>query len=379
MSYYQTPLKTVSLNSQPNYTYLTPACDQAELPESASMKPQLNIFGLLCYTLGWISGLIMLGIRHRDSLVRFHAWQSLITFGLATIPLVVMNLLTVTSPVLYWFLIIFYWLIIAVTLYIWILLMIKAYQGQAYQLSFAGVIASRLSKEGNRSAFVDTKARYLSWEDNIGIKGVIATEPERKALHYNENSRGMLTEMITSIATLCQTRDPYTASHQQRVAHLACAIARKMGFSTDRIEGIRIMGIVHDIGKIAVPAEILSKPGRLNNYEFGLIKTHPQVAYDIVKGMEFPWPVAQAIFQHHERMDGSGYPSGLAGEEVIWEARILAIADTVEAMASHRPYRPAMGIDKALSEISQNRGILYDAAVVDACLGLFARKEFAFL
>jgi PAS domain S-box-containing protein len=184
---------------------------------------------------------------------------------------------------------------------------------------------------------------------------------------------------IHALASAVEMRDPYTAGHQRRVTQLACAIAQEMGLPEEQIEGIHMAGQIHDIGKINVPAEILSKPGTLNGLEFGLIKTHPLVGHDILNGsLEFPWPVAQIVLQHHERMDGSGYPQGLSGEEILLEARILAVADVVEAMASHRPYRSARGIDEALEEISRNRGILYDPEVVDACLKLFTEKGFAF-
>jgi PAS domain S-box-containing protein len=173
---------------------------------------------------------------------------------------------------------------------------------------------------------------------------------------------------VTGLATAVETRDPYTAGHQRGVAQLACAIAEQMGFSQDRREGIRVMGFLHDIGKIAVPAEILSKPGRLTEYEFNIVKFHSQVSYDILKEVDFPWPVALAVLQHHEKLDGSGYPHGLKGQDIILEARILTVADVVEAMASHRPYRPALGVGQAIEEISNQRGILYDPEVVDACL-----------
>ena len=177
--------------------------------------------------------------------------------------------------------------------------------------------------------------------------------------------------VIQIVAQIVDSRDPYTAGHQQRVAEIAQAIAEKMGFSQDRMKGIRMAGIIHDLGKISVPAEILSKPGRLNDLEFGLIKAHPQTGYDILKGIEFPWPIAEIVYQHHERMDGSGYPRGLKGKEIIPEAQILAVADVVEAMASHRPYRAALGTDAALDEISRNRGVLFDSQVADACLAVF--------
>jgi len=185
-------------------------------------------------------------------------------------------------------------------------------------------------------------------------------------------------DTVHAIALTVEIRDPYTAGHQRGVVQIACAIAKEMSLSEHQINGIRMAGIIHDIGKISVPAEILSKPGRITENEFGIIKAHPQIAYDILKGIDFPWPVAQIVLQHHERMDGSGYPQGILGEEILTESRILAVADIVEAMASHRPYRPALGIDKALEEISQNRGILYDPEAVDACLKLFHEKGYRF-
>ncbi len=184
--------------------------------------------------------------------------------------------------------------------------------------------------------------------------------------------------IIRAMALTAEMRDPYTAGHQQRVTDLACAIAREIGLSEDQIEGIRMAGIVHDFGKIYVPAEILSKPGRLSEIEFSMIKMHPQAGYDILKTIDFPWPIAQVVFQHHERTDGSGYPSGLSSGNIILEARILAVADVVEAIASHRPYRPALGIDKALEEIAKNKGKLYDPKIVDACIGLFKNEVFKF-
>jgi putative two-component system response regulator len=183
---------------------------------------------------------------------------------------------------------------------------------------------------------------------------------------------------IHALVSAIEMRDPYTAGHQQRVTQLACAIANEMGLPEERIEGIRMAGLIHDIGKMNIPAEILSKPGELNNLQYGLIRMHPQTGHDILTEIEFPWPVAQIVLQHHERLDGSGYPQGLVGEEIMLEARILAVADVVEAMASYRPYRPPCGLDKALEEISQNRGVLYDSEAVDVCLKLFAEKEFKF-
>lgn len=175
-----------------------------------------------------------------------------------------------------------------------------------------------------------------------------------------------------------EMRDFYTAGHQCRVASLAVAIAEEMHLSWEKVEGLRVAGIIHDIGKIAMPAEILAKPSRLTKTEFQLIKDHPRIGYEIVKSIEFPWPVAHIILQHHERVDGSGYPEGLLGEAILLEARILAVADVVEALSSHRPYRPALGIEKALEEIRRGRGIRYDMRVVDTCLKLFRDRRFSF-
>ena len=175
-----------------------------------------------------------------------------------------------------------------------------------------------------------------------------------------------------------ESRDPHTAGHQRRVAELSTAIAREMGLASQALEGIHFGALIHDLGKIQVPAEILAKPTRLSKLEFELIKAHPQAGYDILKGIEFPWPVAQMVLQHHERLDGTGYPNGAKDGDIALEARILAVADVVEAMSSHRPYRPALGIDAALAEIIQQRGKLYDSDVVDACVRLFKEKRVAF-
>lgn len=183
---------------------------------------------------------------------------------------------------------------------------------------------------------------------------------------------------IQAMSLTVEARDRYTAGHQRRVTQLACAIAKEMNLSCEQTKRIRIAALLHDMGKIHIPTEILSKPGRLNEIEFAMIKTHPQTGYEIVKTIDFPSPTAEIVLQHHERLDGSGYCSGLRGESILLEARILAVSDVVEAMSSHRPYRPALGTDKALEEISQNRGRLYDHNVVDACLKLFQIGTFKF-
>ena len=175
---------------------------------------------------------------------------------------------------------------------------------------------------------------------------------------------------------IVETKDPYTAGHQERVANLAVAIAEDLSLPPEKINGIRMAGMIHDIGKVKVPTEILSKPGKLSPTEFTLIQSHAEIAYDILKIIDFHYPVAQIAYQHHERIDGSGYPRGLKGDEILVEAKIIAVADVVEAITSHRPYRPALGIDAALEEISKNRGILYDQEVTDACLSLFQEKGY---
>src|SRR5512135_296713 len=202
---------------------------------------------------------------------------------------------------------------------------------------------------------------------------------EERTVSLRESEKKLRTSLLDSISAIAATvemRDLYTAGHQRRVAQIATAIARLMGLPEAQIEGLYLASVVHDVGKIKVPAEILSKPGKLTALEFSLIKQHAQAGYEILKEVDFPWPIAQFVLQHHERLDGSGYPQGLKGDAILPEARILGVADVIEAMASHRPYRPGLGIDAALSEISNHRGTLYDPEVVDAALVLFREKEF---
>jgi HD-GYP domain-containing protein (c-di-GMP phosphodiesterase class II) len=190
--------------------------------------------------------------------------------------------------------------------------------------------------------------------------------------------REALEKMIGVLADLVERRDPYTSGHQKRVAELSGAIALEMGLDGERAEKIAMAGAIHDIGKISVPAEVLSRPGKLSAIEMELVRQHPQQGYEILKDVQTSWPLAEMVYQHHERLDGSGYPRGLKGEEILLEARILGVADVVEAMASYRPYRPSLGIDAALEEIENKKGLLYDPEVVDACSRLFREKGFDF-
>jgi PAS domain S-box-containing protein len=242
-----------------------------------------------------------------------------------------------------------------------------------------------ITKDGKK---VYGKNNIIAFYDNngklAGSRGIFHDITERKHAekeikHSMDNLRKTIGGIVRTMVLTVEMRDPYTAGHQQRVANLARTIAVDMGLSKVRIEAIRIAGNIHDLGKICVPAEILSKPTYLiTNNEFAIIKTHSQVGYDILTESNLPSSVDQIVLQHHERMDGSGYPTGLKGKDIILEARILAVADVVEAMASHRPYRPAHGIGTALQEIAKNRGILYDSKVVDTCLKLFTEKGFSF-
>jgi PAS domain S-box-containing protein len=191
-----------------------------------------------------------------------------------------------------------------------------------------------------------------------------------------ERIKKALGATVQAIAVTVETRDPYTAGHQRRVADLARAIATEMNLSVNQIDGISMAAAIHDLGKISVPAEILSKPTKLTNIEFSLIKTHSQSGHDILKDINFPWPVAKIVLGHHERMNGSGYPYGLMGNNILLESRIIAVADVVESMGSHRPYRPSLGIEAALEEIEKNKGTFYDSTVADACVRLFRENSY---
>ena len=237
-----------------------------------------------------------------------------------------------------------------------------------YEIQFHRKDGGAFWASATMKAIRNGKDRILYFE------GILEDITERK--QNIARLRKTLGGAVQAIASLVETRDPYTAGHQRRVADLARAIATEMGLSGDQIDGIRIAGTIHDLGKISVPSEILTIPRKLTALEYSLIKNHPQSGYDILKDIEFPWPIARMIVEHHERINGSGYPNGLPGEDLLIESKILSVADVVEAMATHRPYRPALGIDAALAEITANRGILYDPEVVDACLRLFHNKGY---
>ncbi len=206
----------------------------------------------------------------------------------------------------------------------------------------------------------------------VNVRDITQRKQVEQALVRSfETLKSTLNEVVNALTTMAEKRDPYTAGHQNRVARLACGIAGEMGLSEKQIESISIAGVLHDIGKIYVPSDILNKPGRLTKTEMSIIKAHPEMGYDIVRNIPFEYPVADMILQHQERIDGSGYPNGMVGKDLMLEAKILAVADVVEAMASHRPYRPALGLDRAMEEILEHKGVLYEPEVVDACLTLF--------
>lgn len=271
-----------------------------------------------------------------------------------------------------------------------------SWRGEALKQGYASALAVPLIKEGKAfgaiciysaetHTFTEEDTQYFQeLADNI-VHAILALQ--NRTVRYKVESelennlsklRKTLSAIIHAFERTIEVRDPYTAGHQRRVADLARAIATDMGLSPDMIDGIRIAGVIHDIGKIYIPAEILCSPRPLTAMEFNLIKSHPQVGYDVLKEIEFPWPVAMIVKQHHERINGSGYPNNLKGKDILIEAKILGVADVVEAMASHRPYRPALGLQKALDEIRTNSGILYDSRVAEACLGIFKRGMYDF-
>lgn len=212
---------------------------------------------------------------------------------------------------------------------------------------------------------------YEQMEQRAEAKSRELVTVREEQFRITEQLKNSLEQTINVIAMALEKRDPYTAGHQRNVAELSVALAEQIGFDSQAIEGLRLGAMIHDIGKIRVPAEILTRPGRLDEIEFGLIKTHPQIGYDIIKGIDFPWPVAEMVHQHHERLDGSGYPLGLKSNEIIYEAKIIAVADVIDAMSSHRPYRPAVGLAAAIREVENHKDVLYQREVVEAALRLY--------
>ncbi len=227
--------------------------------------------------------------------------------------------------------------------------------------------------------------RFVAERSNDGrIIGALAfgrditerKEAAREKQRYLVQLRRNLEDAVAAIAATVEARDPYTAGHQKRVAALAAEMARELGLDEETVQGIHLAGTIHDLGKIKIPAEILARPGGLSALEARLVRIHPEAGWEILKGVEFPWPIAEMVLEHHERMNGSGYPKGLRGEQISLGARILAVADVVEAMASHRPYRPSRGLAFALSDIEQDREGCFDPVVVKACLALFREKGY---
>ncbi|MCU0560522.1 MAG: HD domain-containing protein [Desulfobacterales bacterium] len=249
---------------------------------------------------------------------------------------------------------------------------------------------SALSAKWRAERQVQTLNCNLEWlvrqrtEELLKSNELLRCEVERREhaqqelLQSLEQLKKVIGGTVLAIAKTVEKRDPYTSGHQRRVAELARAIGREMGLSPERLEGLAIASAIHDIGKISLPAEILAKPAQLNALEMSMVRGHSQAGFDILQSVEFPWPVARIVLQHHERLNGSGYPQGLSGKGILQEARIVGVADVVETMSSHRPYRPSMGLDKALDEISEKRGVLYDPEAVDACVALIHQHRFEF-
>jgi len=242
----------------------------------------------------------------------------------------------------------------------------------------AGIFRGEVVRRAKDGSLIPTYITAAPLVDESGeTTGFVASFSDLRPVKESEKRlQGALTDTITAIGHTIEKRDPYTAGHQTRVAELAVAIAREMELDENVIEGIYLGSLIHDIGKIYIPSEILNRPGKLSTYEFGLIQSHPEVGYDIIKDVKFDWPIAAMVYQHHERIDGSGYPQGLKGDEICLEAKIIAVADIVEAMTSHRPYRPGLGLEPALAQIEKEAGTTLDKAIVDRCLTLFRKKGF---
>ncbi|MEO0206858.1 MAG: HD-GYP domain-containing protein, partial [candidate division WOR-3 bacterium] len=246
-------------------------------------------------------------------------------------------------------------------------------------------LITQLKRKDNSKIWMEVKLKFLrdKAKTPMGILGVARDITDSYVAHQElkksyEQIDQVLHGTVAALASVVEKRDPYTAGHQRRVSELACAIAEEMNLSRDIIDYLRIAASLHDVGKIYVPAEILAKPTRLTPAEFEIIKTHPHVGFEILRPVDFPWPIPEIVLQHHEKMDGSGYPIGLTGDKIMLEAKILCVADIVEAMISHRPYREALGLDQALGDINKGRGIKFDERIVDICTNLFKEKGFKF-
>ena len=217
------------------------------------------------------------------------------------------------------------------------------------------------------------KIRHMPVVEDGFIKGMISLRDLLN--HYYENMENLLEQTVAALSSAVEKRDPYTAGHQERVMQLSCAIGKELGFTEKKLSGLRMAAVIHDIGKLFIPAEMLTKPGKLTDAEMNLIKIHPQVGFDILKGIEFPWPIADIVVQHHERLDGSGYPNGLRENDILFEAKIIAVADVIEAMSTNRPYRPTLGMARALQEIQDHKNTRFDASIVDACVKIMNRDK----
>jgi putative nucleotidyltransferase with HDIG domain len=240
----------------------------------------------------------------------------------------------------------------------------------------SGVFGALTIYAADTNAFASDEIQMLTELANDISYGIAALRDREGREEAERQLLGSMKATIGALSNTVEARDPYTAGHQQRVATLAQAIAREMGLSEMQCDGVQIAGVVHDIGKIAVPAEFLAKPGRLTKTEFGVVQGHVIAGYEILKDVTFPWPIAQIVLQHHERLDGGGYPNGLKGDDILLEAKILAVADVTEAMMSHRPYRPGLGLEAALAEIDKGKGRLFDTVAVETCTRLFREKQF---
>ena len=389
-----------------------------QVPLSSSLIDRLQpkTARLLCYSLWWVSGIAFLFLKKSDKIIRFNAWQSIITFGIFSLIILSFNLLPpISSIFVYSLAAIVYWVIVTLSAMLWVFLMFTNYRGQMFMLPVVGNLTQKILEWNHPGYFTLERIRYAGARSPGNDPGVIPLFDRQHSRHtadqcFPDHTAAVLASDITggrkpagvvssscalitdtsqfgsgklkialdgaikAVACTTELRDAYTAAHQQRVARLALGIAQEMGLSQEQIEAVYMAASIHDVGKIRIPAEILSKPGSLTGEELNIVKSHCQAGYDILKTIEFPFPIAQMVLQHHERMNGSGYPSGISGDDILLEARILSVADVVEAMATHRPYRPSLGEQSALAEIKKNRGILYDSEVVDACVKVVAER-----